>query len=61
MKKKLKDKSFAAKVDRADVHAGPQRLGVMLDEQIQLVIDALIPHAEVLGISGSGRAGGNGP
>ena len=53
VKKKLKDKSFAAKVDRAEVHAGAQRLGVPLDEQIQLVIDALAPHAETLGIAGS--------
>src|SRR3954452_5243734 len=43
VKKKLKDKSFAAKVDRADVHAGPERLGVTLDDQIQLVIEALTP------------------
>ena len=27
VKKKLKDKSFAAKVDRAEVYAGPERLG----------------------------------
>lgn len=58
VKKKLKDKSFAAKVDRGDVTAGPQRLGVTLDEQIQLVIDALTPHAEALGIAGSNRSGG---
>jgi predicted hydrolase (HD superfamily) len=58
VKKKLKDKSFAAKVDRGDVHAGAQRLGVALDEQIQLVIDALIPHAETLGIAGSNRSEG---
>jgi predicted hydrolase (HD superfamily) len=53
VKKKLKDKSFAAKVDRGDVHAGVQRLGVSLEEHTQLVIDALIPHAEALGISGA--------
>ena len=58
VKKKLKDKSFAAKVDRTDVHSGVERLGVDLEEHIQLVIDALIPHAELLGISGSGRPGG---
>ncbi len=60
VKKKLKDKSFAAKVDRGDVTAGPERLGVTLDEQIQLVIDALRPHAEALGIGGSQRAGSAG-
>jgi predicted hydrolase (HD superfamily) len=59
VKKKLKDKSFAAKVDRADVDAGPNRLGVTLDEQIQLVIDALAPHADSLGIAGSGRSEGS--
>ena len=58
VRKKLKDKSFAAKVDRALVYAGPERLGVSLDEHIQLVIDALAPHAQALGISGSSRSGG---
>src|SRR5262249_38268189 len=43
VKKKLKDKSFAAKVDRAEVRAGVERLGVDLDEHIQRVIDALKP------------------
>ena len=55
VKKKLKDKSFAAKVDRADVYAGPERLGTSLDEHIELVIEALIPHAKTLGIEGSSR------
>jgi predicted hydrolase (HD superfamily) len=55
VKKKLKDKAFAAKVDRADVHVGPERLGVTLEEQIQLVIDALTPHAQALGITGTNR------
>lgn len=54
VKKKLKDRSFAAKVNRADVYAGPERLGVSLDEHIQLVIDALAPHAEELGLTGAG-------
>jgi predicted hydrolase (HD superfamily) len=58
VKKKLKDKSFAAKVDRSDVYAGAERLGVALEEHIQLVIDALTPHAESLGISGSNRTRG---
>src|SRR3954453_3259444 len=56
VKKKLKDKSFAAKVDRAEVHAGIERLGVSFEEHTQLVIDALVPHAEALGIGGSNRA-----
>jgi predicted hydrolase (HD superfamily) len=53
VKKKLKDKAFAAKVKRDDVYQGAERLGVNLDEQIQLVIDALKPHAAALGIGGS--------
>jgi predicted hydrolase (HD superfamily) len=53
VKKKLKDKSFAAKVNRNDVYQGVQRLGANLDEHIQLVIDALKPHASALGIGGS--------
>lgn len=50
--KKLKDKSFAAKVDRDEVKLGATLLGVELAEHIQLVIDALTPHAEELGIAG---------
>ncbi len=57
VKKKLKDKAFAAKVDREDVRAGVEGLGVDLDEHIQLVIDALKPHAESLGIAGRGTPG----
>jgi predicted hydrolase (HD superfamily) len=53
VKKKLKDKSFAAKVDRGEVYASVERLGVSLDEHIQLVIDALVPLSETLGIAGS--------
>jgi predicted hydrolase (HD superfamily) len=50
VKKKLKDKAFAAKVDRQEIAAGAELLGVDLLEHIQLVIDALRPHAEELGI-----------
>ncbi len=53
VKKKLKDKSFAAKINRTDVYQGAERLAVNLDEHIQLVIDALLPHAEMLGIAGA--------
>jgi predicted hydrolase (HD superfamily) len=56
VKKKLKDKGFAAKVSRDDVYNGVERLGVPLDEHIQLVIDALTPHAESLGLGGSPRS-----
>jgi predicted hydrolase (HD superfamily) len=56
VKKKLKDKSFAAKVHREEVYSGVERLGVSLEDHTQLVIDALKPHAEALGISGSSHA-----
>jgi predicted hydrolase (HD superfamily) len=52
VRKKLKQKSFAAGVNRDDVYAGVAGLGVELDAHIQVVIDALKPiHAE-LGLPG---------
>jgi putative nucleotidyltransferase with HDIG domain len=52
VRKKLKQKSFAAGVNRDDVYEGAEGLGVDLDEHIQVVIDALKPiHAE-LGLPG---------
>ncbi|MFQ5788932.1 MAG: metal-dependent phosphohydrolase [Acidobacteriota bacterium] len=53
VRKKLKDKAFAAKVDRREVTAGVEILGVDLSEHIQFVIDALRPHADELGIAGT--------
>jgi len=52
--KKLKDKSFAAKVERAEVHAGVELLAVELSEHIGFVIEALRPHAAELGLEGRG-------
>jgi predicted hydrolase (HD superfamily) len=52
VKKKLKDKAFAAKVDRSIIQQGVELLGVELGQHIQFVIDALKPHAEELGIGG---------
>jgi predicted hydrolase (HD superfamily) len=53
VKKKLKSKGFAAGVERAEVHAGPELLGVELSDHIQFVIDALKPFGKELGILGS--------
>ncbi len=50
VRKKLKDKAFAAKVDRGEIARGVELLGVDLSEHVQFVIDALKPHAEELGI-----------
>lgn len=52
VKKKLKDKAFAAKVDREIIRRSVEILGVDFDEHIAFVIDALKPHAEELGIAG---------
>jgi predicted hydrolase (HD superfamily) len=56
VKKKLKDKAFAAKVDRDIIRDSVELLGVGLDEHIQFVIEALRPHAAELGIAGKGSA-----
>jgi len=53
--KKLKDKGFAAKVERDEVHKGAELLGAPLAEHIQFVIDALRPHAEELGLGGAAQ------
>jgi predicted hydrolase (HD superfamily) len=53
VKKKLKDKAFAAKVDRAVIQQGAELLGVDLGEHIGFIIEVLKPHAEELGIGGT--------
>lgn len=50
VKKKLKDKRFAAKVERAEIQKGMDLLEADPGEHIQFVIDALKPHAAELGI-----------
>ncbi|MFH1851535.1 MAG: HDIG domain-containing metalloprotein [Candidatus Neomarinimicrobiota bacterium] len=50
--KKLKDRSFAAKVSREDVEMGIVELGVDRAEHIQFVIDALKEKAAELGLAG---------
>jgi predicted hydrolase (HD superfamily) len=52
VKKKLKDKAFAAKVDRQIITGSVELLGVDFDEHLRFVIGALKPHAEELGIAG---------
>jgi predicted hydrolase (HD superfamily) len=41
VRKKMKDKSFAAAVPREDLTAGAEALGVDFDEHVQFVVDAL--------------------
>lgn len=50
--KKLKDKGFAAKVERGEVQAGVEALGVPLEEHVAFVIEALRPHARELALEG---------
>ncbi len=53
VKKKLKDKAFAAKVDRGEIRRGVELLGVDLDDHVRFLIDALEPHADELQIGGN--------
>jgi putative nucleotidyltransferase with HDIG domain len=53
VKKKLKEPSFAAAVDRDEVRQGAEALGEDFDTHIAFVIAALEPHAEELGLTGS--------
>jgi predicted hydrolase (HD superfamily) len=50
--KKLKDKGFAAKVERAEIQRGVELLGVELASHVGFVIEALRPHAQELGLLG---------
>lgn len=50
VKKKMKQKSFAANVSRDDITRGAADLGVDLDEHIQFVIDAMAARADELGL-----------
>ena len=56
VKKKLKQPSFAAGVHRDEVYRGAEELepesGMSFDEHVQFVIDALVPHADELGLAG---------
>ncbi len=52
VKKKLKQRSFAASVNRDDIAQGMEALGVDPTEHIQFVIDALKEKAIELGLAG---------
>jgi len=60
VRKKLKQPSFAAAVDRDQVQRGMDELGVDPDEHMALIIEALSERADELGIGpredGSGRS-----
>ncbi|MBP9750762.1 MAG: hypothetical protein KBC95_02845, partial [Candidatus Peribacteraceae bacterium] len=50
VKKKLKDKGFAAQVDRAQIGQCEALLGIGLDEFIGIVLEAMKPHAAAMGL-----------
>lgn len=50
VRKKMKQKSFAAAVNREDIVNGAEDLGVELNEHIQFVIDAMAQEADLLGL-----------
>ncbi len=56
VRKKMKDKAFAAKVSREEIARGAELLGVPLDDVIREVIAALRAEADRLGIAGVAAA-----
>jgi predicted hydrolase (HD superfamily) len=48
--KKLKDKGFAAKVDREEVYKGAELLGVELSVHIAFILEVLKKNREELGL-----------
>ena len=51
VKKKLKQPSFAAGVNRDEVRAGAEELGVDFDEHVAFLISAMEERADTLGLS----------
>ncbi len=55
VKKKMKQKSFAASVNREDIVRGAEELGVDLNEHIEFVAAAMRENADSLGLSPEAR------
>ncbi len=53
VRKKFKDKNFAAKIDRDTIQQGAAMLDIELSELITLCIDGMKPHADALGLQGT--------
>ncbi len=53
VKKKLKDKTFAAGVNRDVIRQGAEMLGTPLDDVIRETIEGMKEHAEEIGLKGS--------
>ncbi|MDL2253524.1 hypothetical protein LJC49_05540 [Ruminococcaceae bacterium OttesenSCG-928-I18] len=54
VKKKYKDKAFAAKIDREVIRRGAEMLGMDLSQLIELCIEGMRGHALALGLTGTG-------
>ena len=50
VKKKMKDKAFAAAVSRDDIRKGAEELGADLDEHIGFVLEAMKKSSDALGL-----------
>jgi len=53
VRKKLKQPSFAAAVDRGELRRGAEELGVDFDEHVAFLIAAFEPRAAELGLEGA--------
>ena len=53
VKKKLRDRSFAAAVNRDDVRTSAEELGLAFDEHVSFVIAAIEERAAELGLDGT--------
>ena len=51
VKKKWKDRAFAAPVNRAEIEHAANNLGVSLDDHITIVLDAMKANADALGLA----------
>jgi len=51
VKKKMKDKRFAAKVNREEIRKGAEELGVEFDEHVIFVVNALSSVANSIGLN----------
>jgi putative nucleotidyltransferase with HDIG domain len=58
--KKMKDRAFAAGVDRTEVTEAAEQLGVDLKEHVQFVIEAMRTIAPELGLAGTSGPGSGG-
>jgi putative nucleotidyltransferase with HDIG domain len=58
--RKMKDRAFAAGVDREEVRRAAAALDVELESHIQFVIEAMREVAPALGLAGEGAAGTSG-